>query len=152
MNLPIGGYGPQQTIALRGCSSGFFIKLFFAVEGMSFEFMDEEHSGEVIILGRPSNKVRKMPEGKFVYKDKLSIMIINGSDGKTTDSASGTGVIDASAIKNKAEGGVFPLREEDKNNIPIVMTGTNRNPPPTTMTYTTQVKIKDPAQNKSKGV
>ena len=151
MSLLTRGLQKAQTLPIRGMASGSYIKMAFAVEGMTFEFIDENHSGEVTITGAPSTKVRKIPENKWVYKDKMSISIANGSDGATTDNATGSGVIDSSAIKEKVEG-VYPLREEDKNNIPIIMTGTNRNPPPTVMTYTTLVKIKDAGQDKSKGV
>ncbi len=141
----------SNAIIPRGAADGAFIKEGFAVEGMTLGFVNSSHTGTITITGSPSTKARKIPENKFLYLDKLTISISNGSDGSTTDNATGTGMIDASEIKSELEGQHI-LRNEDITNIPIVMTGTNKNPPPNTMTYTTQVKITDPNQNKIKGV
>jgi hypothetical protein len=145
------GVEDSNAIIPRGIADGAFIKCGFAVEGMTLAFIDSLHTGTITITGSPSMKARKIPENKYVYKDKLAIAISNGGDGSTTDNATGTGEINASEIKSKLEG-EFVLRRDDKSTVPIIMTGTNRNPPPATMTYTTQVKISDPAQDKCRGV
>lgn len=121
---------------------------YIAVDGMTLSFDNPAHSGNISILGLPSLKMKC--DGKGVYKDLLAISISNGTDGSITN-ATGAGVINASAIKVKSEG-QFVLRVDDKNNIPIVMTGTNPSPPPPTSTYTTVVKITDAGQTKVKGV
>ena len=120
----------------------------FAVEGLTFKFVNPAHSGTVTVTGAASTKAKKIPENKFVYLNNLSISISNGSDGSITN-ATGTGTMTATATKNKCEG-VFPLRKGDQSGI-ITMTGTNPSPPPATAQYTTQVEIDDPGQTKSLG-
>jgi len=119
---------------------------FIANNSMTFKFENPAHSGTVTITTPASTKVKA--GGVGVHKDNMAIVISNGSDGSITN-ATGSGVINATAQKAKADG-VLVLREGDKNNIPIVMTGTNPSPPPPTSTYTTVVVIDDPGQDKVK--
>lgn len=118
-----------------------------AVVGMTFKFVNPAHSGTVTVTGIASTKVKA--GGQFVYKTLLSISISNGSDGSTTINATGTGIMIATSLKNKADG-QFVLRKGDKSTV-ITMTGDNVSPPPPTLTYTTQVEIDDPGQNKVTG-
>jgi len=118
-----------------------------AVVGMTFKFVNPAHSGTVNVTGSASTKLKA--GGQFVYKDNLTISIVNGSDGSTTINATGTGTMTATSIKLKTEN-VKPLREGDKS-IVITMTGDNMSPPPPTMTYTTQVEIDNAGQNKTIG-
>src|SRR4030042_1470438 len=116
----------------------------FAVQQMTFKFVNPNHSGTVQVTGSPSTKVKKIPENRYCYKNNLSITIINGSDGSTTDSATGSGQMIATCVSNKCES-VKPLRKGDKSGV-ITMTGKNRNPPPPTSTYTPQEEIDDSGQ------
>ena len=118
-----------------------------AVVGMTFKFVNPAHSGTVNVTGVASTKLKA--GGQFVYKDNLTISIVNGSDGSTTINATGTGTMTATSTKLKTEN-VKPLRKGDKSII-ITMTGTNMSPPPPTMTYTTQVEIDNSGQSKTKG-
>jgi hypothetical protein len=118
-----------------------------AVVGMTFKFVNPAHSGTVTVTGAASTKVKA--GGQFVYKTLLAISISNGSDGSTTINATGTGVLIATAIKNKVDG-QFVLRKGDQSTV-IPMTGDNISPPPPTMAYTTVVEIDDPGQNKVRG-
>lgn len=118
---------------------------FLAVVGMTFKFVNPAHTGSITVVGSPSTKLKAGVN--FAYKDNLSISISNGSNGSITN-ATGVGTMLATALKNLIESSK-PLRKGDKSTI-ITMTGTNPSPPPATSTYTTQVEIDDPGQNKVK--
>lgn len=118
----------------------------YAVEGMTFKFENLSHSGDVSITGIASTKDKF--DGKGVYKDNLNISISNGSNGSDISNATGSGTISATSQKNSSEG-VKLLRDDESNDI--TMTGTNANPPPPTLTYTTKVIIDDPGQNVARG-
>ena len=119
---------------------------YIATENMTFKFDNPAHSGTVTIITTASIKVKA--DGNAVHKDLMAVSITGGSDGSITN-ATGAGVINATSTKVKADN-VLVLRKDDKNNIPIVMTGTNPAPPPPTSIYTTVVVIDDPGNTKVK--
>jgi len=120
----------------------------YAVEGMTFKFENPSHSGDVSVIPGQVSQVNKF-DGKGAYKDNLSILISNGDNGSDISSATGSGTISATSQKNSSEGQKL-LRDDDESNE-ITMTGTNANPPPPTLTYTTKVIIDDPGQDVARG-
>jgi len=119
---------------------------YIAVEGCTLSFRNPSHSGTITITSPASSKVKA--DNKGVYKSLLNVVISNGTDGSTTSSATGSGVIIATATKTKADN-IFVLRIDDESAV-ITMTGTSMSPPPPTSTYTTTVYISDAGQSKVK--
>jgi len=119
---------------------------YIATENMTIKFDDDAHSGTITIVTPASTTVKA--DSGAVHKDLMAVSITGGSDGSITN-ATGAGVINATSEKVKVDN-LFVLRKDDKNDIPIVMTGTNPAPPPPTSTYTTDIYIDDPGNTKVK--
>jgi hypothetical protein len=118
---------------------------FFAVDGMSIDFVSGSDSGDLTITGNPSTKVKINSNG--VYKTTTAVTVSN-FENDSVNNGSGSGVFIATTIKNKAEG-LFILRNGD---LAILSgTGTNKNPPPASLPFTSTIEITDPNNTKVRG-
>jgi hypothetical protein len=131
----------------EGFLIGAYIKQYHAVEGMTVSFNNPSHTGD-ISFGSPSEKAND-GNGNRCYLDNLLVTITNGSDGSTTINATGTGYLNATTRYVTLED-EKPLRQTDKNNTPILMTGTTMTPPFNPSTYYTNIRITNAGQNKSR--
>lgn len=118
---------------------------FFAVDGMQLEFVNPSESGVLTMVTPASTKLKGSSKG--VYKNGAIVQVTNFANSSVTGGV-GTGSFIATSTKNKTEG-VLVLRADDL--ATITGTGNNVSPPPTTLPFTTTVKIKDAGQTKLKG-
>jgi hypothetical protein len=149
LNTLVDGLVKNHSLILtEGFLMGAYIKQYHAVEGMIIDFKNPAHSGTITIVGSPSEKAMDA-SGNKCYLDNTEIFITNGSDGSMTINATGTGYINATTQYILLED-EKPLRNTDKNNVSILMTGTITTPPFSVSTYYTDVRITDAGQNKSR--
>ena len=118
---------------------------FFAVDGMTIDFVSSSDSGDLTITGSPSTKYKA--DGGGVYKNGTTVSVSN-FENDNVQAGSGTGAFVATSTKNKAEG-QFVLRENDQ--AILSGTGTNKNPPPATLPFTSTIEITDPNNTKVRG-
>lgn len=120
---------------------------FIAVEDMELEWIPENDSGDITIIGTPSTKVKA--DGKGVYNVTNTLQVSNV---ETANITAGTGVgVWTGSLANKTKNDGSPSLKE--NDIALVTgTGTNKTPPPPTMAFASSIRIKDAAQTKVKGV
>lgn len=146
MKFIIAGLKKSHIFLLtEGFLIGAYIKQYLAVEGMTVSFNNSSHTGD-ISLGSPSEKADDC-NGNRCYLDNLQVTITNGSDGNTTMNATGTGLLNATTRFITLED-EKPLRQTDKNNTSILMTGVSITPPYNPSVYYTDIRITNAGQNK----
>jgi hypothetical protein len=118
---------------------------FFAVDGMSIDFVSSSDSGDLSITGTPSTKYKA--EGNGVYQNGTTVSVSN-FENDNVENGTGTGAFIATSTKNKAEG-LFVLREDDQSILSG--SGDNKNPPPATLPFTSTIEITDSNNTKVRG-
>lgn len=118
---------------------------FFAVDGMTIDFVSASDSGDLTITGTPSTKY--FADGGGVYSNGTTVSVSN-FENDNVQNGTGAGAFVATSTKNKTEG-QFVLREGDT--AIISGTGTNKNPPPATLPFITTIEITDPNNTKVRG-
>jgi hypothetical protein len=118
---------------------------FFAVDGMTIDFVSSSDSGDLTVTGSPSTKY--YADGGGVYPNGTTVSVSN-FENDNVQAGSGVGAFVATSTKNKTEG-QFVLREGDQ--ATLSGTGDNKNPPPATLPFTSTVEITDPNNTKVKG-
>jgi hypothetical protein len=120
-----------------------------AVEGLTISHSTGSNlsGGSFTITSTPSIKVKA--EGKGIYRGTLNFSFSGGTyAGGVSSSATGSGSINFTATKTKADG-QFVLRKDDSGTV----SGTYQVPPPppgVTSPFTASVEISDANQTKVK--
>jgi hypothetical protein len=118
---------------------------FYAADGMSIDFVSSNDSGDLTIIGPPSDK--DFADGGGVYPNGTAVSV-SDYENDNVQAGSGAGAFIATSTKNKT-GGQFILRKDDQ--AILSGTGDNKNPPPATLPFTSTVEITDPNNTKAKG-
>jgi hypothetical protein len=118
---------------------------FYAVDGMTIDFVSGSDSGDLVITGSPSTV--DFADGGGVYPNGTTVSVSN-FENDNVQNGTGSGALVATSTKNRTEG-QFILREDDQ--ATLSGTGDNKNPPPATLPFTSTIEITDPNNTKAKG-
>jgi hypothetical protein len=119
---------------------------FYGVENMTVDFIDSNDSGNLSISSPASTKNKMSSKGTY---DQATLISVSNFANNNVTNGTGSGVFSVFRSKNKT-GGKFLVAEGDQ--ATLSGTGTNKNPPPATLPFTSTVEITDGNQNKAKGV
>jgi hypothetical protein len=118
---------------------------FYAVEDMDIAFVSGGDSGDLSIDSPPSTI--DFFDGKGCYRTGDIISVSNFENANVIN-GNGAGPLIGTG-KNLTNG---KLVCKEKDIAILTGSGTNKNPPPATTSFTTTVEITDPNQSKAKGV
>lgn len=117
-------------------------KNFIAVEDFEYDFVSGGDSGDLSIASdNPKEKVKI--GGKKTYTVSTTLQVENFENANVINGTGAGAFIPSQKVLIEGE---FAIREND---IAILTgTGTNKNPPPTTLPFSTSVEITDAKQTK----